>query len=63
MQVSHLLRVRMRNLELIESICLPCCALLDDPRCLTVDVDTGVVWVVDRKGLFSLSSSDKVRVC
>lgn len=53
----------MRNLELVESIFLPCCTLLDDPRCLTVDMDTGKVWIVDRKGLFSLSTVDKVRAC
>ena len=51
----------MRNLELIEGICLPCCGLLNDPRCLTVDVDTGMVWTADRNGLFSLTTGDKAR--
>ena len=50
----------MRNLEVVKSLILPSCAFLEDPVDFTVDVDSGDVWILDKNGIFNISSRDKV---
>jgi elongator complex protein 1 len=54
-------KANMRNLEIVKSLILPPCSFLESPEAFSVDVDTGDIWIVDKNGLFSISSSASKR--
>ena len=51
-------KLEMKNLEIVKTFALPPCTFLECPEEFSVDADTGNVWIIDRNGLFSISSAN-----